>query len=185
LILESQAPRAHGKLGTGRSTSSWFTRRKAQTPPIVVGSGSCRSLSPATGENGYQVMLRFRIRPAARTPSPPRGHPRRPELSNTGQRVPSLLRHGEGGVFARARVERLSLAPDARQHHRSVAWPRAFPSAREYGGASPRSFGGSTGSAPFSRLAAERQEVLLGRPNQALRRQTRGTLPCTRVEMST
>ena len=91
---------------------------------IVVGTGLAGASAAASlGELGYNV-LNFCIQdsPAPRAQHCRTGrHQRREELSERRrQRLPAVLRHGEGRRLPVARSERLPPGAVEREHHRSV-----------------------------------------------------------------
>ncbi len=91
---------------------------------IVVGTGLAGASAAASlGELGYNV-LNFCIQdsPAARAQHRRAGrHQRREELpERRRQRLPALLRHGQGRRLPLARSQRLSARAAERQHHRPV-----------------------------------------------------------------
>ena len=141
---------------------------------IVVGSGLAGGAAAASmAELGYNVKCL--LLPGQPAPRPldrgPGRDQRRQELpERRRQRVPPLLRHGEGRGLPRARGERHRLAElSVNIIDQCVA--QGVPFAREYGGTlSNRSFGGALVSRTFYARGQTGQQLLLG-AYQALMRQ--------------
>jgi hypothetical protein len=99
-------------------------RRKYQV--IVVGSGLAGGAAAATWASWLQRQVL--LLPGQRAPGPqhrrPGRHQRRQELpERRRQRLPAVLRHGEGGRLPVPRGQRLSAGRAQPEHHRPVRGP--------------------------------------------------------------
>ena len=174
------------KVSSGPIEHLWDQRRfemklvnpanKRKHTIIVVGSGLAGGVGAATlAELGYNVKcFCFQDSRAAPTASPRRAASTRPRITERRrQRLPAVLRHGEGRRF-RSREANVYRLAEMSVNIIDQCVAQGVPFAREYGGLlANRSFGGAQVSRTFYARGQTGQQLLLG-AYQALERQVAG-----------
>ena len=146
-------------------------RRRARAWPAA-------SAAASLGRAGLQrAQLLHPRQPAARAQHRRAGrHQRREELpERRRQRLPAVLRHGQGRRLPRARGQRATGWRSCRSNIIDQCVAQGVPFAREYGGLlDNRSFGGAQVSRTFYARGQTGQQLLLGAYQSLMRQVERG-----------